>query len=108
MSAAIERRLEETTYKPSADKWIAQDGTTVVLRSTRDDVYLLEYLDQRWRVTRHVRSIEDRETFGRLPAVGWRGRAYVADGSVVTELSDEDSSEMWKTLYADLLSVHVT
>ncbi|MGE3180191.1 MAG: hypothetical protein AB7N71_01055 [Phycisphaerae bacterium] len=107
MSTTLTRRLEETTYKPSSDKSIAQDGTIVVLRSSSDDAYFLAYKDGSWRVTRHVRFPSEEVRHGAsLPPVGWRGRVYVARGSVVTELSDDDSSELWQALYADLLSVH--
>lgn len=90
-------RLEETTFRPFMDKWIARDGTPVVLRASTDEAVILRFADGVWRVSAHV--AEDERGGLRTAALRWRGRNYRAEGEELMTFADEDAEAGWSRIY---------
>ena len=94
-------RLEETTFRPLMDRWIARDGTPVVLRATAQHALILEFVRGVWHVTSHAVAPERPED-ARAETWRWRGRSYRATGEVAETLSADDPDEAWLALYESL------
>jgi hypothetical protein len=100
-------RLTETTLKPMADRWIAHEGATVVLKAGVLDAVLLRFDGSNWIFTRHLR--DSGRACGRRDAFlnlwHWRGAWYVVVGEEIARFDGTEGPGPWTELYENLLAV---
>lgn len=93
-------KLTDTTFKPVPDKWIAKEGTDVVLRSSQSEVVLLMFRGGRWLVTSHSASDLTGDA-----VFDWCGSRFVREGRTVDELTEQAGPDAWERLYREVASV---
>lgn len=96
-------RIQSSTFIPARDRCITQDGVDVVLRQTPEELVVLSYDHEAWRVSRHERSPQAEAAA--FDSFRWRGTTYRHDGEPLLTIHTDDPPRTWNSLYREIASV---
>lgn len=99
----VSASLSSSTFKPNLDCRMAADGTDVVLWATDRMLIRLSYRNQKWQVTQHAATADERAS-ARSGAFCWCGRFYEEHGELIAALGDDATATDWDRAYRESLA----